>query len=80
MLDAVYRFSLTGSSLVVRIEQEPALEVTPIGADEFEIRFYEQGWSGPQTARLEFDREGDGLVAGFSLSSGSERGLLFERQ
>jgi CubicO group peptidase (beta-lactamase class C family) len=79
-LDATYRFAAVDGSLVVRIEQEPPVQVTPVAADEFEIRFGEQGLSGPQTASLEFDRNRSGVVTGFGLSSGSERGIVFERR
>ena len=79
-LDATYRFAVIEGSLVVRIEQEPALQVTPVADDKFEIRFDNQGLSGPQTATLEFDRNRSGAVTGFGLSSGSERGIVFERR
>lgn len=78
-LDATYRFSAVDDGLVVRIEQEPPLEVTPSGDDKFEIRFNEQGLSGPQPARLEFDRDGAGAITGFDLNSGSEQDILFEK-
>jgi CubicO group peptidase (beta-lactamase class C family) len=79
-LDAIYRFAVVDGSLVVRIEQEPPLPVTPVAADQFEIRFGDQGLSGPKTASLEFDRNRSGVVTGFGLSSGSERGIVFERR
>ena len=75
-LDATYRFAVADTGLVVRIEQEPPLNAVAVGGDRFEIRFYEQGLSGPQTAVLEFDSSRDS----FSLSSGTERGLVFERR
>ncbi len=77
-LDATYRFAVAGRSLSVRIEQEPALDVTPVAEDEFEVRFESRGWAA-SPARLEFKRDGSGAVIGFSLSSGSERGLVFEK-
>ena len=79
-LDAIYRFSVVGEQLLVRIEQEHPLEVVAVGEDRFEIRFGEQGLSGPQTASLEFMREPTGAVAGFSLSSGTERGIVFDKR
>jgi CubicO group peptidase (beta-lactamase class C family) len=79
-LDATYRFAVVDGSLVVRIEQEPPLQVTTLADDRFEIRFSDQGLSGPQTANLEFDRNRSGAVTGFGLSSGSERGIVFERR
>jgi CubicO group peptidase (beta-lactamase class C family) len=78
-LDATYRFAVAESTLLVRIEQEAPLRVTPVAVDSFEIRFYDQGWPGPQTARLKFDRNQAGAVTGFGLSSGTERGIVFER-
>jgi hypothetical protein len=81
-LDATYRFAVADGGLVVRIEQEPPLEVVPVADDQFEIRFRDQGSdaSGPQPASLEFDRNRAGVVTGFGLSSGSERGIVFERR
>lgn len=78
-LDAIYRFSITDRGLGVHIEQEPLLHVTPIADDKFEINFYDQGWSGPQTASLDFERNSSGGVIGFNLSSGTERNILFEK-
>ena len=77
-LDATYRFAVVDGSLMVRIEQEPSLQVTPVDDDKFEIRFYDQGWPGPQTASLAFDRNPSGAVTGFGLSSGTERDIVFE--
>ena len=48
--------------------------------DRFEIRFSDQGLSGPQLASLEFDRNRAGVITGFGLSSGTERGIVFERR
>jgi len=79
-LDATYRFAVVEGGLLVRIEQEPPLRVTPAFDDEFEIRFSDQGLSGPQDAYLEFDRNRSGAVTGFDLESGTERGIVFERR
>ena len=75
-LDATYRFAVTDSGLVVRIEQEPPIDVVAVGDDRLEIRFGDQGLSGPQDASLAFTPD----RASFSLSSGTERGLLFRRR
>jgi CubicO group peptidase (beta-lactamase class C family) len=75
-LHATYRFAVTNSVLVVRIEQDPPLNVVAISDNVLEIRFGEQGLSGPQTASLAFDAGRET----FTLSSGTERGLLFERR
>ena len=75
-LDATYRFAVSDSRLDLRIEQEPAVNVVAVSDERLEIRFGEQGLSGPQDASLVFapDR------ASFRLSSGTERGLLFRRR
>lgn len=78
-LDATYRFAVADGGLVVRIEQQPALEVKPVAEDEFRVELESRGWAA-SPARLEFQRDTAGAVAGFSLSSGSERGLMFERR
>jgi CubicO group peptidase (beta-lactamase class C family) len=79
-LDATYRFSVVDGGLVVRIEQEQPLKVSPVAVDEFEVAFHPQGWSGPASISLEFDRNRAGVVTGFGLSLGSERGIVFERR
>jgi CubicO group peptidase (beta-lactamase class C family) len=78
-LDATYRFTVTDGGLMVRVEQQPALAVKPVAEDEFRVEFESRGWAA-SPARLEFQRDGAGAVTGFSLSSGSERGLMFEKQ
>ncbi len=77
-LDATYRFAVVNGGLVVRIEQEPPLEVIPVADDTFEISFHPPGWSEPETIRLEFDRNSAGAVTGFGLSAGSEGGIVFK--
>jgi hypothetical protein len=79
-LDATYRFTVVGDRLLVRIGQDPPLAVVPAANDQFVIRFAEQAYSGVVTATLAFDRDASGTVSGFSLSSGTERGLVFEKQ
>jgi len=79
-LDATSRFAVVGGGLVVRIEQEPPLEVTPVAEDRFEFSFHPHGWSEPQRVNLEFDRNRTGAVTGFGLSLDSERGIVFERR
>ena len=78
-LDATYRFVVVDGRLVVRIEQELPLEVAPVADDQFEFSFHPQGWSGPESVSLEFDRGHNGAIIGFELSSGSERGIVFEK-
>ena len=79
-LDATYRFAVVDDSLVLRIEQEQPLEVSPVADDEFEVAYHPQGWSEPGSISLEFDRNRAGTVTGFGLSLGSERGIVFERR
>ena len=78
-LDATYRFAVVDGGLVVRIEQQPALQVQPVAEDKFRVEFESRGWAA-SPARLEFERDASGGVTGFSLSSGSERGLVFDKQ
>ena len=78
-LDATYRFAVVDGGLVVRIEQQPALAVAAVAEDEFRVEFESRGWAA-SPARLEFERDASGGVTGFSLSSGSERGLVFDKQ
>ncbi len=78
-LDATYRFAVADDHLSMRIEQQPALEVQPVAEDEFRVEFESRGWAA-SPARLEFERNASGAVTGFSLSSGSERGLVFEKR
>ncbi len=77
-LDATYRFAVVDGGLTLRIEQQPALEVKPVAEDAFRVEFESRGWAA-SPARLEFERDATGAVTGFSLSSGSERGLVFEK-
>ncbi len=78
-LDATYRFSAADSGLVLRIEQEAPLQVAPSAVDQFEFAFQPQGWSDPSVVRLMFARNPAGDVTGFSLDSGFETGIIFER-
>lgn len=75
-----YRFAVVDGGLVVRIEQELSLKVAAVAEDQFEFQFYPYGWSGPAQVSLEFDRSRSGAITGFGLSSGSERGIVFERR
>ena len=77
-LDATYRFAVEDGGLTLHVEQQPALEVNPVAEDEFRVEFESRGWAA-SPARLEFHRDASGAVTGFSLSSGSERGLVFEK-
>ena len=79
-LDATYRFAVVGGGLVVRIEQEPPLEVVPVADDRFKFGFQPQGWSDTEQVSLQFDRNRSGVVTGFGLTLGSERGIVFEKK
>lgn len=76
-LDATYRMRLDGDQLLVRVEQEAPIAVTPIADGRFKIDFRDAGGYGPWPATLEFRRDETGAVSGFELSSGSEIGLSF---
>ena len=76
-LDATYRISLDGDQLLVRVEQEAPVVVTPLSDVRFEINFYDVGAYGPWRASLAFNLDEGGVVRGFDLSSGSETGLSF---
>lgn len=78
-LDAIYRFTVEGGALKVRIEQEQAVPVRPLTDDQFEFELHPSGWSGPADIRLEFERNAIGTVTGFLLSTGQERDLSFVR-
>lgn len=78
-LDAIYRFSATDGGMFVRIEQEEATLVQPVAADEFSFEFHPQGWGGPETVNLNFERDKGGQVSGFLLSASAERDIVFER-
>ena len=62
-LDAAYRFAVVDGGLVLRIEQQHALEVKPVAEDEFRVEFESRGWAA-SPARLEFQRDEDGAVPG----------------
>ncbi len=79
-LDATYRILLLDGRLVVRIEQQPLLDVEPVAADHFEISFHPAGWSEPQSVDLVFLRNPAGAVTGFDLSLDTERGIRFDRR
>ena len=75
-----YNFEIAGDGhLTVRIEQQPPLPVAPVAEDAFRVEFESREWAA-YPARLEFRRNVSGAVTWLSLSSGSERGLVFERQ
>lgn len=78
-LDAIYRFEVENAKLVVRIEQEPTVQVIAIAGDQFEMSFDDEAYWEPPTANISFQRNDDGTVTGFSLSSWTERGILFEK-
>jgi CubicO group peptidase (beta-lactamase class C family) len=78
-LDATYRLAAADRGLTLRIEQEPPLGVVPVADDEFRFSFSDQAYSGVMAAGLKFRRGAGGTVAGFGLSSGTERDIAFER-
>jgi CubicO group peptidase (beta-lactamase class C family) len=79
-LDATYRFTVFNGELVLRIEQESPLTVTPVGNDRFVISFHPAGWTEPMPVSLVFDRNRAAVITGFGLSAGSERGIVFEQR
>lgn len=78
-LDAIYRFAVEDSALVVRIEQEPAVQVIATATDSFRLSFDDAAYWDPPDASMAFQRDADGGITGFSLSSWTERGILFEK-
>jgi CubicO group peptidase (beta-lactamase class C family) len=78
-LDAIYRFAFEDGSLVVRIEQEPAAQVIATATDRFEMQFDDAAYWDPPDASMVFQRDADGAIKGFSLSSWTERGIQFEK-
>jgi hypothetical protein len=78
-LDAIYRFAVEDGGPVVRIEQEPALQLVTIATDRFELSFDDAAYWDPPDASMAFQRDADGAIMGFSLSSWTERGILFEK-
>ena len=78
-LDATYRFSVVDNGLVVRIEQELPLQITPVADDQFAFTFHPRGGSGPEPVSLEFDRKRSGAITGFGLTLGTARDIVFEK-
>ena len=78
-LDAIYRFSDIDNVLTVRIEQEPAINIVPVGDNLFEFQFQPQGWSTPALVQVRFSRNASDMVDGFSLSAGTERNIVFTK-
>jgi hypothetical protein len=79
-LDATYRLAVVDRGLVLRIEQEAPLDVVPIADDEFSFSFSEQAYSGVVAASLKFRRDAGDSIAGFDLGSGTEQGIVFDKQ
>jgi CubicO group peptidase (beta-lactamase class C family) len=79
-LDATYRIALAGDVLQVRIEQEPPLAVRPLADDRFEIGFRDQAYWDQPMATMDFQRNDDGAISGFLLSSGSEKHIGFAKR
>lgn len=65
---------------LMELPTRPApLDVVPVADDEFRIRVGDQAYSGVVAASLRFHRSAGGAIAGVRLSSGTERGLVFEK-
>lgn len=78
-LDAIYRITYVDDGLVLRIEQQPPVDMQPVADDSFEFELHPDGWGGPSTVRLDFKRNDDGAMRGFNLSAAAEQGIVFTR-
>ena len=55
-----------------------AVKLIAVAEDRLEFTFYESSYVGRLSASLAFDRNNSVAITGFNLSSGSERGIVFE--
>jgi CubicO group peptidase (beta-lactamase class C family) len=79
-LDATYRFAPADDGMALRIEQEAPLDVALLANDTLEFSFGDEALGGTRDATLSLAHDRAGRVTGFSLSSSSERDLVFERR
>jgi CubicO group peptidase (beta-lactamase class C family) len=79
-LDATYRLAVEDDRLVVRVEQEPPMELTPLANGGLRFHFGDEALGGGRSATLRAVRNSAGRVVGFTLDSWSELGLVFERR
>ena len=79
-LDATYRLTVEADRLVVRIEQDPPVELTPATDGGLQFHFGDEALGGGRSAKLQPVRNSAGRVVGFTLDSQSERGIVFERR
>ncbi len=79
-LDATYRLAVEENRLVVRIEQDPPLELTPEAEGGLQFQVGDQALGGRRSATLRTVRNAAGRLTGLTLDSGSERGIVFERR
>jgi CubicO group peptidase (beta-lactamase class C family) len=69
-LDATYRLSVVAGNLLLRVNWEPQLVLSPVAQDEFE---------GEDFRTLVFHRDANRRINGFSLSSVNARNIIFKR-
>ncbi len=79
-LDATYRLAVEEDRLVVRIEQDPPVELTPRAEGELQFQFGDQALGGLRPVTLRPVRDTAGRLTGLTLDSWSERGIVFERR
>jgi CubicO group peptidase (beta-lactamase class C family) len=79
-LDATYRLAVEADRLVVRVEQDPPIDLSPAADEGLKFHFGDQALGGGRPATLRPVRNAAGRTVGFTLDSWSERGIVFERR
>ncbi|MFQ5744851.1 MAG: serine hydrolase domain-containing protein [Acidobacteriota bacterium] len=69
-LQVTYRLRIQDGKLLLAVRTMPEALLTPVSVDQFRV----------DERRLQFLRDGDGKVSGFTLQAGRVRNLKFERR